>query len=340
MGIRIFKVFLICLLIGLSFGLYFYFAYDPRPFRIVVTVLSNVIIGCTMMLCIYNSKYLNLITQTQSLKVAFMIGILIIAAVAGTELTFFINSLILGSTYQFLAGSDIYILNILVVLVIGIPIYINEEWKHNVESQVLNQQLQLLQLEQQNTLFELELLRAKVNPHFLYNMHNSIAGLITQDPGKAEKMVLLLSKFFRFTLNKGSSTFHTIADEIEIIKTYLELQRIRYGERLNYAIHVEDDLLHLRIPSYVLQPLVENSIKHGLEKITGTGNIVIDVCTNDEHLNIKVSDSGPAFPDSPGTGTGWHLVNNKLRLLYKENFKMEFCNTPEKYVELVLPKNN
>jgi two-component system LytT family sensor kinase len=198
----------------------------------------------------------------------------------------------------------------------------------------------MLKLEQQNTMFELELLRSKINPHFLYNVHNSIAGLISKDPVKAEAMILLLSKFFRFTLNKESATFHSIADEIDIIRTYLDLQLIRYGDRLNYTINVDQSMLALQLPSYILQPLVENSIKHGIEKITEKGVIAIEITVANDQLIIRVIDNGPAFPNLPGTGNGLQIINNKLRLLYQERFTIEFQNFPKKYVELILPQNH
>lgn len=200
-----------------------------------------------------------------------MIVILIAAALAGSEITLLEQAAVTGSKFRFLSGGGMYILNIIIVLVTGLPIYVSEEWKEIMNVKVLSQQYQLLQLEQQHTVFELELLRAKVNPHFLYNVHNSIAGLITKDPGKAEKMVLLLSRFFRLTLNKSSATFHSVADEIEIIRTYLELQHIRYGNQLHYHINANKALLHLQMPSFLLQPLVENAVKHGIERSAENG---------------------------------------------------------------------
>ena len=293
-----------------------------------------------MMIAIYLRRYLDFVTGIQYLKVILMLLVLIIAAVAGSELTLLLQSLVLQTPYAFFQGGDMYILNIIIVFVIGIPIYVNEEWKHAVTSQLINQQYQVLKLEQQNTQFELELLRAKINPHFLYNVHNSIVGLISKDPAKAEKMVLLLSKFFRFTLNKDSATFHSISEELEIIKTYLDLQLIRYEDRLQYVVNVDSSILNVQMPSYILQPLVENSIKHGIEKMAQDGFIQIDIELNNNQLNIKVFDNGPAFSNLVGSGVGLQIVHNKLQLLYKENFEVAFNNVPRKYVQLILPTND
>lgn len=293
-----------------------------------------------MMLAIYNRQYFILTSALSSIKVAIMITLLILVALIGSELTFCLQALLSDVKYHPFDGKNIYVLNIIIVLITGIPIYVSEEFKDTVNSTILSQRFKLLQLEQQNTIFELELLRAKINPHFLYNVHNSIAGLISKDPQKAEKMVLLLSRFFRFTLNKPSATYHAIADEIDIIKTYFELQSIRYEERLNYTINVEKANLAVKMPSFILQPLVENSIKHGIEKISGKGSITVTIIIQGRNINIKVADSGADFPLIPWTGLGLQGINNKLQILYNNDFKINFSNSPEKHVEIIFPKRD
>jgi len=333
-------VILVSTAIGLCFGTYLYFTLDQQFSRIVISILSSLDIGSLMMIAIYFRHHFTSITDSPYLKVSIMILLLIVAAVLGSALTLILKALIYRTSFNFFDSSGFYVLNILIALVAGIPIYVSEEWKENLNSRVVTQQFKLLQLEQQNTLFELELLRAKINPHFLYNVHNSIAGLISKDPQKAEKMVLLLSKFFRFTLNKTSATYHSISDEVDIINTYLELQAIRYEDRLSYAIDVDQAILGLQMPSFILQPLVENAIKHGIEKISGKGSIDVAINIEDDNINIKVADSGTDFPDLPSIGMGLQTVNNKLRLLYKENFKLIISKVPEKYVELIFPQRN
>ncbi|ACU63156.1 sensor histidine kinase [Chitinophaga pinensis] len=334
------KTLLLCILIGATFGTYLYFTYDHRFIRIAVNVLSSVNIGSLMMLLIYYRGYfINRFTNA-ALKVIVMILLLILVALTGTELTLIMRAGIMGEAFVPFSAGSIYILNILVVMVIAIPIYISEEWKSMANARMLQQQYRLLQLEQQQTAFELELLRAKINPHFLYNMHNTIAGLISQDPAKAEELVLLLSKFFRFTLNKDSVTCHPVKDELDIISTYLHMQQIRYGNRMRYTIHAAPDTLHMQMPSFILQPLVENAVKHGIETMAADGNIDVQLSLKDTHLVICIADSGPAFPDIPGTGMGLQMVMNKLKLLYGDNYTIELNNTPEKYVRIIIPGNS
>lgn len=335
------RTLLICIIIGLAFGSYFYFNYDHRPVRIFTSLLSSINIGILMMLVIQFRYYFTGSTSYQIGKVIIMIILLISAALLGSEITFLMRSLIWGDQqYVAFNGGSVYILNILIVLVTGIPIYVSEEWKSVLNSRILSQQYKLLQLEQQQTLFELELLRAKINPHFLYNVHNAIAGLISKDPVKAEQLVVLLSKFFRFTLNKNSATFHTVSDETDIISTYLAMQQIRFENRMTYTITAAPIVLNMQIPSFILQPLVENAVKHGIETSAANGFVTVQIIHSDKNIIITIADSGKAFSDTPGTGLGLQMVMNKLKLLYADDFSLELINTPQKYVRLTIPGRN
>jgi two-component system LytT family sensor kinase len=293
-----------------------------------------------MMTAIYFRQSFTALSRFQGLKVFIMIVLLVMAALLGSEITFVIVSYLSGQTYAPLQGGNVYILNILVVLVAGVPIYVSEEWKTFANSKLLNQQYRLLQLEQQKTVFELELLRAKINPHFLYNVHNTIAGLISSDPDKAEKLLMLLSKFFRFSLTKDSATFHCLKDELEIIDTYLQMQKIRFGERLSYQIDVDSDILNLTIPSFILQPIVENAIKHGIEQSIEPGQVNVHISLVEDRLSMVISDSGPDFSPEPKNGLGMEMVMNKLGLLYRDDFIFELQNYPKKHVKIVVPKRD
>lgn len=332
---------LIALLIGVGFGTWFYYSLDHRPVRIAISVISSVVIGSLMMGLIYQRRLLLRFTGNAVLKVLTMIGGLIVVALLGSEIVRLVQSWIdARAPYIPFAGGTMYALNILIVLVTGIPLYVHEEARQLQEATLLSQQYRLLQLEQQQVSFELELLRAKVNPHFLYNMHNTIAGLIPIDPGKAEELVLLLSKFFRFTLNKNSSGWHSLAEEVEIIDTYLHMQQIRYGNRLMYTVTVGDGLTAKPFPAFILQPLVENAIKYGIEVTPGEGSIQVRLYEADRYCVIEVADSGPPFPDGPGSGMGLHLVMNKLKLLYNNDYHLQLFNTPNKHVRISFPANH
>ncbi len=121
---------------------------------------------------------------------------------------------------------------------------------------------------------ELEALRAKVNPHFFFNTLNSIASLISEDPEKAEEVVGKLSRLFRYTLEASNKDKVSLKQEVEFIKEYLDLEKVRLAERLEYEIKTDKDLEELMIPGMLLQPLVENSIKHGIAPLKNGGRII------------------------------------------------------------------
>ena len=331
------KTVLICILIGLAFGVFFFFAYDRQPVRIAISVVSTVTIGSMMMLVIHFRYFLTRWFRQESFRMLAMILILTATALAGTELTLVLQALLPSAhDYRPLSGGSVYFLNILIVLVTGIPIYASEESKSRLNFRIADQQYRLLQLEQQRTAAELQLLRAKVNPHFLYNVHNTIAGLIPEDPSKAEQLVLLLSGFFRLTLSKDSNGFHAVRDELEIAHTWLRMQQMRFGDRMSYKIEADPELLDRPMPSFLLQPLIENAVKHGIEHATESGWVKVEIAPYQSNILIKVADTGAPFPEIPGAGHGLQLVIGKLRLLYGDNFTFELNNNP-KYVHLVIP---
>jgi two-component system, LytTR family, sensor kinase len=205
---------------------------------------------------------------------------------------------------------------------------------------ITEQEYQLSELEKSKTKAELEALQAKINPHFLYNSLNSIASLVHHDPDKAEQMTLLLSKLFRYVTNKTADYFDTLANELEMVATYLEIEQVRFGDRLSFRIVVKDNgLKSAQIPRFLIQPIVENAIKHGISKISGNGIIEVRVTPNEQHLCISIHDNGPAFSDSIQGGYGLQSIQNKLRLLYGSNASLTLQNEPHKQVIVELPLN-
>ncbi|MFN8349065.1 MAG: histidine kinase [Spirosomataceae bacterium] len=203
---------------------------------------------------------------------------------------------------------------------------------------ITEQEFQLSDLEKLKTKAELDALQAKINPHFLYNSLNSIAGLVHLDPDKAEQMTLLLSKLFRYVTNKTADYFDSLANELEMVATYLEIEQVRFGDRLSFRIIVkEDSLKNAQIPRFLIQPVVENAIKHGIAKIAERGVIEIRITQEHDSLHIAVHDNGPLFPEPIGGGYGLQSIQHKLRLLYGGNADLTLQNTPLKQVLIALP---
>lgn len=187
-----------------------------------------------------------------------------------------------------------------------------------------NQEFALLEMKELKTKAELEALQAKINPHFLYNSLNSIASLIHEDPPRAEKMVLLLAKFFRYSTNAQSQYMTRVQDELEMVNTYLEVEKVRFEDRLEYSIFVQNEgVSQCLIPQFLIQPLVENAIKHGIAKSPAKGIVGIKVLDKGEWLQILVIDNGAPFPTEIQQGYGLRSTQDKLRLLCGEDATMD-----------------
>jgi len=224
------------------------------------------------------------------------------------------------------------------------------QYERNRMQKITEQEYQLLQLKELKTKAELEALQAKISPHFLYNALNSIASLVHENPDKAEQMVLLLAKFFRYSTNAKSQYLTSLADEIEMVKTYLEVEKVRFGERLEYSVWFEnEELRNCLVPQFLLQPLAENAIKHGISKSMDKGILGIEVLDKGQKLTIVIFDNGVPFPEQLITGYGLRSTQDKLRLLMGEDAKMEIingrnpnrqatANQPHKAVEITVRK--
>ncbi len=164
---------------------------------------------------------------------------------------------------------------------------------------------------------KLSLLHAQVEPHFLYNTLASAQVLTRSDPAKAERMLGHLITYLRTSMPRTEDALSTLGDELERAQAYLEILRIRMGERLNVQIQVPDILKAAPLPPMMLQTLVENAIKHGLEPIPGGGTIWVLARESAGKVAITVADDGRGFSeDGGGTGIGLRNVRERLRLGY------------------------
>jgi two-component system LytT family sensor kinase len=165
---------------------------------------------------------------------------------------------------------------------------------------------------------ELATLRQQLQPHFLFNSLNSISALAGSKPEEARRMIQQLSDFLRGTLKKDDQQLVTLTEELEHLQLYLEIEKVRFGHRLKTRIEKEDATLALKLPSLLLQPIVENAIKFGLYDTIGEITIVIDARTEDNYLHVKVENPFDPETSRPRQGTGFGLssVQRRLYLLY------------------------
>ncbi len=175
----------------------------------------------------------------------------------------------------------------------------------------------------------LSALQSSVNPHFLYNSLNSIAALSETDAAKTKQMTLALSDFYKYTTNRQNQSFSTVRDELEMIQNYLEIEKIRFGDRLNYSIIAEEEVYSLTIPYFLLQPLVENAVKYGYDAGRDVIEVRVELLLHEDQIHIKIKDTGAAFQDTMDQGYGLRMVTQKLKLLYPDQHELSLMNVPK-----------
>ncbi len=186
---------------------------------------------------------------------------------------------------------------------------------------------------------ELKALKAQVNPHFLFNSLNSISALTAMDPAKAREMCIALSDFLRTSLRLGERQTIPLGEELALARSYLEVERVRFGQRLRFREAVESGCAECTVPPLLVQPLIENAIKHGIATLDEGGEICLATARQLDQLSVTVEN--PFDPDAPPaqqTGFGLHGVRNRIQARYGAKGKLEIEIQPACYrVRLLLP---
>jgi signal transduction histidine kinase len=186
---------------------------------------------------------------------------------------------------------------------------------------------------------ELENLRAQLQPHFLFNTLQSISTLIHRDPAAADRMLTHLSDLLRLSLRNGGAQEVSLREELSFLDRYIEIMRVRFGDRLQIDLTVGADVMDVLVPSLVLQPIVENAIRHGMTSRAERGHVAIRATRSGAVLTLEVSDDGPGLPKTPPTGSGIGLANTRERLarLYGSAGRVEIVDGEGLTVRLTIP---
>ncbi len=183
---------------------------------------------------------------------------------------------------------------------------------------------------------EVKLLQAQINPHFLFNALNTLAAVIRRDPEAARQLVQYLSTFFRKSLKRVGNDA-SLKDELEHVDAYLQIELARFAGRLDVNMAVSDDLLHLRLPAFSLQPIVENAIKYGISQMIEPGKITISAQRNDDVLSIFVEDSAGLYQPVPnGDGLGMNLVDRRIKIRYGAAYGVDVTFQPESWTRVAI----
>ena len=196
-------------------------------------------------------------------------------------------------------------------------------------------QLRASRLEAQLSQAQLQALKMQLQPHFLFNTLHSISALVHSDPEAADRMIARLGDFLRLTLENSGAQEVSLQKELEFLRCYLEIERVRFQDRLTTDMNVEAQALDARVPNLILQPIVENAIRHGIAPRSTRGHIESSAKRNNGSLRIEVKDNGPGLPEAParrgGVREGVGLANTRARLeqLYGPAHSFELANAPE-----------
>jgi sensor histidine kinase YesM len=165
---------------------------------------------------------------------------------------------------------------------------------------------------------QLRALQSRTNPHFLFNSLNAVASLIPKDPTRAEQTVERLADVLRYSLQRTRRGLVRLEEELEVVLEYLEIESVRFGDRLSYRFEIDPRTKRFRVPPMTLEPLVENAVLHGIGSKREGGTIVIGAQRWNDRLLLTIEDDGPGCGGSThsGTGTGIQDLRHRLRLLY------------------------
>lgn len=186
------------------------------------------------------------------------------------------------------------------------------------------------ELEKRLTQARLQALQMQLNPHFLFNTLHAISSLMHQNVDAADRMLARLSDLLRYALESTDSQEVPLRKELDFLTRYLEIEQTRFGERLRVRLQIEPAAMDANVPNLILQPLVENAIKHGIEPHARPGTVELRARREDGMLRLEVEDNGDGLQTGKPSGFGVGLSNTRARLeqLYGEHHRLEMVNGP------------
>lgn len=193
-------------------------------------------------------------------------------------------------------------------------------------------ELKASQLEAQLALSQLQALRAQLHPHFLFNSLNAISALVHSSPDSAERMIARLAELLRHTLEMNGNQEVPLRQEVDLLEKYVDIQKTRFRDRLSVSLEIPEEARDVLVPNLILQPLVENAIRHGISPRASGGSVTVRAGLNGEELHLEVTDDGVGLPaERSNVKEGIGLANTRARLsrLYGGEDRMELRSGPE-----------
>lgn len=227
-----------------------------------------------------------------------------------------------------------------VILFLFYAICLMSFWIHQQKIREERIQHFAIEKERESIRIQLNSIQQQFKPHFLFNSLNSIGALCINNPKEARKMIQLLSDFMRKAVREHENEMISLEEEIVHMQRYTEIEKIRFGHRLNITYEIEDECLPILIPSFILQPIIENAIKYGLYGSIDDVEIIIEVRKKEAHTLITVSNpfDADSSQETGGTGYGLKSIHKKLRLIYKQGNLLSTYQADNLFItELTIP---
>jgi two-component system LytT family sensor kinase len=289
----------------------------PLSVSITEALLQNILFALLGLIIWYPTRYIPFRKEawSYSLLAHVMSGVVVIAF--WLILTVGILRALFGSdeAYNSYLSSSVFwrgFIGVMVYLVIVLIYYLISYARTLSERAQAEEKLRTLVKES-----ELNLLKSQINPHFLFNSLNSISSLIISNPEEAREMIIRLSDFLRYSLKHRENEFVPLEEEIVRMKDYLSIEQIRFGDKLRYDLQASDNCRKVQVPTMILQPLIENAIKHGVYESLDPVSITFSCALKNEFLQLEIkNDFDPQQPSRKGTGVGLQNVSERIRLAY------------------------
>ncbi|MCF6271405.1 MAG: histidine kinase [Melioribacteraceae bacterium] len=306
----------VIVIMGLSFFLLLYFLFDTNvEISILDSLITSLFFALISLSLWYPTNYISL--DNYSLEKVILNNILI--AIVATSLWLYLSYLIVTtifheyeefflytSIWRFTIGLLLFIISIILNYVI---IYYNNFTEKVLSESNFNALI---------TEAELKSLKYQINPHFLFNALNSISSLTISNPEKAQEMSINLSDFLRKTLSGNDIKKISLKEEIESIELYLKIEKVRFEKRLEFNLDITEECKDILIPNMILQPLIENAIKHGVYESSERVEITLSCRRKENIVEIKISNNyDPSAVSNIGEGIGLSNINRRLKLIYQ-----------------------
>lgn len=341
-SVRLIVWWLVWIFIALGQSLLFYYAFGSFiEISLVDSLVSLVIYSGIGLSLWFPFKYFN----TGEIRTTALISNLVASGAISITLWVLITKFIMttvlpeqnnyqaywAATFPYRVGSGVFIYGLIIL-----TYYLFESLSNLSEKKAKEAQLESLVKET-----ELKMLRSQINPHFLFNSLNSISSLTITDPEKARDMVVKLSEFMRYALSRKDEQPVSLLNELENLRLYLDIEKVRFGDKLTTEEIIDSNCLDLKIPVMLLQPIYENAVKHGVYESTESVQIKTEARLIDGYFEIIISNNyDPAPSLKKGTGTGLLNVSRRLELFYGNKASLKTLKENGIYtVNIYIPKD-